>query len=321
MRPAPRGRGSIGPAILFSYLVGGLALRLTIRDAVPGLAAWYYATPPLVLLALATACACWSARLRWWVPALVCALLAWRIGTWCYDGQRVARPQASRPQDVRVLCWNTQRKFISHPAVVRELKAAGADVLALSEAGRPQDAVAVGQQVARSFPGYASSALKGGLVVLVRGLVREARYERLGQGPFAAAKGWGGGLLVDVETRAGKLRLLVFDHASNPLVSRASAFQRLDEWLASLHPPVDCVLGDFNTPSSSVHMHGLETSFQHAFGVAGQGWINSWPWPLPLLDLDHIWVSRRWRVLRCRMGDFQASDHRYVLADLAARHD
>lgn len=313
MRPASRGSESIGPPVLFSYLVGGLVLRLTIRDAVPGLAAWFYATPPLVLLALAVACACWSARLRWWVPTLVCALLAWRIGSWCSDGQRVARPQASQPQELRVLCWNTQRKLASHPAVARELKASGADVLALSEAGRPEDAVAVRQDLARSLPGYACSALKGGLLLLVRGRVGDARYERLGQ--------HGAGLLVDAETRAGKLRLLLFDHDSNPLVSRAPAFQRLDELLASLSPPVDVVLGDFNTPRSSVHLRGLEKHFQHAFGTAGQGWVNTWPWPLPLLDLDHIWVSRRWRVLRCRLGDFQDSDHRYVLADLAASRD
>ncbi len=52
------------------------------------------------------------------------------------------------------------------------------------------------------------------------------------------------------------------------------------------------VLGDFNTPYESVHFKNYKTNFSHAFSEKGHGFRETWQWNLPLLSIDHIWVSR-----------------------------
>jgi endonuclease/exonuclease/phosphatase family metal-dependent hydrolase len=51
------------------------------------------------------------------------------------------------------------------------------------------------------------------------------------------------------------------------------------------------VLGDFNTPGDSVWFVGLRRNYSEVLETAGSGLLATWPFPVPLLGLDHIWVS------------------------------
>lgn len=74
--------------------------------------------------------------------------------------------------------------------------------------------------------------------------------------------------------------------------------------------------GDFNTPRESSHFRQLRKPMTHAFETAGRGLADTWPVPIPVLSLDHIWTTPGLRVVQCRLGGGVA-DHRPVMADLA----
>ena len=72
------------------------------------------------------------------------------------------------------------------------------------------------------------------------------------------------------------------------------------------------ILGDFNVPFESQNLENIKKDFNHAFNEKGNGFRETWFWNIPLLSLDHIWVSKDLEVLKTeKIGTFK-SDHSMV---------
>ena len=104
------------------------------------------------------------------------------------------------------------------------------------------------------------------------------------------------------------------DLDANPFRSRAAAFEALSRSLEGERSGPRLVLGDFNTPWESVHFDAFRATMHHAFDRAGSGLSPTWPLPVPLLELDHVW-GREVRFTSCAHEDLGASDHRAVAFD------
>ncbi len=72
------------------------------------------------------------------------------------------------------------------------------------------------------------------------------------------------------------------------------------------------LLGDFNVPYESKYLEKIKTDFNHAFNKKGNGFRETWFWNIPLLSLDHIWVSKDLKILKTKkIGSFK-SDHSMI---------
>lgn len=69
------------------------------------------------------------------------------------------------------------------------------------------------------------------------------------------------------------------------------------------------ILGDFNTPYESLFFKNFKKNYQHAFTEKGNGFRETWFWNIPLLSLDHIWVSRDLEILKTEKILTTKSDH------------
>lgn len=69
------------------------------------------------------------------------------------------------------------------------------------------------------------------------------------------------------------------------------------------------VLGDFNVPYESQYLNKFKKNFNHAFNEKGSGFRETWFWNIPLLSLDHIWVSKDLKVLKTKKLYSKVSDH------------
>lgn len=76
------------------------------------------------------------------------------------------------------------------------------------------------------------------------------------------------------------------------------------------------IAGDFNAPANDSIYRMLDDRFVDAFEVAGTGWGNTYHRRLPILRLDHIFVSREFKPVRATVVSIPESDHRMVVADL-----
>lgn len=294
LRVAAWGLAAAGAAVV--------AARWLIRDRLPIFSAIYYAAPPLVpsilfLVAGAAALALGRRRTAIAAGAAGFACIAWQLA-----GHLAYRPQSDG--GVRVLSWNAARGVGGWDGIAGVLARENPDLALLGEAGKDDNPV-----LRAALPSHDWRRLGEGLAAAVRGRILEATTHRLGAGSAAAV------LRVEVEGR--RLTVLLADLSADPFYDRSEVFARLDV----LRTGADLVAGDFNTPGDSVHFDGWRKDLAHAFDAAGRGWDATWPWPIPLLAIDHVWCGRRVVPRRCRHVSSPASDHRAVVADVEMRSD
>lgn len=274
------------PAVLVGFVLVAMLVRLTVKDRVPGIAALFYATPPVLLAAGALVVAAGWARQGRRRPAGTALAFAAVLASWYGVTAFSWRPQS--PATRSLVLWNVAGR----PAG-EELLRQQADIICLVEAGRSRDEELAGYE--RCFPGK-------GLGLLARGRIGGVRLESLGTGGRAA--------VVELEG----LTVVIVDIEPSPLMARAEPLERLATLLAELRGPV-IVAGDFNTPRDSALLAPLRARFVHAFEEVGRGLDATWPWPLPVLSIDQIWVNAGVRAAACRHGGGPASDHRWVRLD------
>jgi hypothetical protein len=150
------------------------------------------------------------------------------------------------------------------------------------------------------------------LVVLSRWSVRTQRLVSIHNGVAMA---------VTVDQPSRPIRILVVDGHSTITQLRTPMLHDVAQACrraATAGTSFDLVAGDFNAVARSVGFDALGavaggyTQAAHA----STGWRTTWPVPLPLYDIDHVWV-RHGLILSCDLFANCASDHRGQLVRLA----
>lgn len=72
------------------------------------------------------------------------------------------------------------------------------------------------------------------------------------------------------------------------------------------------LLGDFNVPFESKLLSNIKQDFKHALTEKGNGFRETWFWNIPLLSLDHIWVSKDLKIVKAEKISTFKSDHSIV---------
>lgn len=86
-------------------------------------------------------------------------------------------------------------------------------------------------------------------------------------------------------------------------------------------PPPDVVVGDFNMTRGSAAMRSMLPGMHHAFDEAGAGYAATWPrygyrTPIPLIHVDHMWVSPNTTALRYEIVDPGFGFHQLQVGDV-----
>jgi endonuclease/exonuclease/phosphatase (EEP) superfamily protein YafD len=286
------------------YVVVGVAIRLTIKDAIPFLAAIYYAVPlPAMTLAAVFAGLLWAFLKR---PRI--ALLSFAIGFtcawWTYQHTCFANLDQASSSDRCVVFWNVSSGRLGWARVVETLKSQNPDVIGLVESGGgSSEAMARWRE---DFPDHELSELEGGMLLLSKGRIISDAYGSLGKG--------GRYKQLALETGTGVLHVFIVDIDSDPLMQRREVLEKLAEITSALGDEPTLVMGDFNTPGDSLHFGALRRTFDNAFESHGNGYSPTWPIPVPVLQLDHIWVNRQIVLSQCKAEWTLISDHRPVTA-------
>jgi endonuclease/exonuclease/phosphatase (EEP) superfamily protein YafD len=127
---------------------------------------------------------------------------------------------------------------------------------------------------------------------------------------------------VHLPTAATDLRLWQrsawVDHRNNRVLRQKelSLTQQILEQTTNF-PNVPTIFGgDFNAPASDIVHRQLARDFVDAFAAAGTGWGDTYQRRFPILRIDHIYATRHFTSVRCRVVNTRHSDHRMVVADL-----
>ncbi|MBS2037684.1 endonuclease/exonuclease/phosphatase family protein [bacterium] len=231
--------------------------------------------------------------------------------------------------DLSALSWNIQAG-LSGPDKIGELLAqTRTDLIALQEARVPSaqpgglDPVPTVLQHTRL--NVARGGERGELVIMSRfTMISQRLYNLGGLSQALEARLEVNGKII----RALNVHLMTGDPQGllkgQPLMSRrrvivSAATRRLQanslvQAVESGQEPV-ILMGDFNSPPSSVAYHTLCTQLQDSFSAAGWGWGLTYPASHPLWRIDYIWCKGMTPV-GSQVLDLPASDHRAVQAQI-----
>lgn len=300
-RPALR---HFGPSI-FSVACVLLFIRLTVRDAVPVVAALYYAGQPILLsLLFLLSAGVWSSRSRrkllWKVTGVVLAFCV--IPLWLTDSFR-SSPAVHHPKYYTAMTWNVMNGRLGWRSVFETIRKLDPHIVILVEAHDLLEEA--GNLRTELLPEYRMSAADSGLCVLTKGEIFDDELHRLE----------GGGRLRETTISLYGTRVRVFgvDILSNPLRSRRTPIESLAARMSEVREIPLIVAGDFNTPPDSVHYRNLRHYAMHAFETVGDGYGPTWPSVAPILLLDQFWINAKVAALRCRAEWSISSDHRPVV--------
>jgi vancomycin resistance protein VanJ len=293
------------PEILIGLSCLALIGRLTIRDLIPGLSTIYYATPlPVLSVGLGAAGLVSLAvrRPRWAAGSAAGAVIL--LAVFLTSSHRSLA--ASKGGEIRGVLWNVSHGEKGWDRIASGLASRSPDLIAVVEGGTRVDE---GREAVfrRAMPDGDARWFKRGMGLAVRD-GRILDWTEHGLAEFGRA------VFIRVELRGRPLEVVLVDLDANPFLSRGAAFAALTRALEQGRSGPRLVVGDFNTPWESVHFDPFRATMQHAFDRAGSGLSPTWPLPVPVLELDHVW-GRDVRFTSCVHEDLGASDHRAVAFD------
>jgi hypothetical protein len=280
---------------------------LTVVDRIVGLSTLFYATPWSVLGGLAAIVVILErkrgrrrAALYWVAPALICGVV-WVASAW------YGRANAVPPDAARVIVWNIAHGKHGFRQAVVALAEMKPDIAIVIE-GDPADQDIRGT-FQQAFPDHQVSLLGGGIVLVSRWPSGESSPYQVGDAETECRV-----REIDIQTPSGTWTVFGIDLGSNPLYDRGPAFRELARLIErrSDHPVI--IAGDFNTPLDSVHYEEFrDLGLREAFQTAGDGYLPTWPLPLPVLSLDQLWMNEHLTPIRCERLWRIRSDHAAVV--------
>ncbi|NNC50402.1 MAG: endonuclease/exonuclease/phosphatase family protein, partial [Flaviramulus sp.] len=110
-----------------------------------------------------------------------------------------------------------------------------------------------------------------------------------------------------INFKTAGINFYAVDVTGSPDVPREWELRYVNETIKITHNTI--VLGDFNVPYESKYLKQFKENFNHAFNEKGNGFRETWFYNLPILSLDHIWVSKDLEVLKTNKLYSKVSDH------------
>ncbi|MGK0184928.1 MAG: endonuclease/exonuclease/phosphatase (EEP) superfamily protein YafD [Verrucomicrobiales bacterium] len=295
------------PWILFLALF----IRLTVRDS------WFITAPIFYAFALPLQATGWAILSGIMLKgkrvgfAIAYISLALTIGIyWFQSSYRIRDLPTSAESDLTVLFWNTAYADHPNPTLIDLVNEHQPDIVAMVEAGglTRQNVVTYESEL----PRYRVVRKLGmAMGCFIRGDFAITDQQRLpNRSGFARIK---------VPLSSGAVDLLIVDIGPNAFYPRGNRIARiLQEATGTGRTTI--VAGDFNTPWDSAFFDPWRRQLIHADDHAGTRFRETWRSGLPILAIDHVWVTPDLRPLSTqKIYAPGTSDHACLIVKIARK--
>lgn len=297
-----------------------------VRLAEPAGAAWMrleaftaYALPLYAVALLVSVVALVRGRRPAWAAVAAVAVVGLGLHGWWFAPLVTGDnpPPAARAEPLRVMTANLFADEADGVETVAVVEDENVDVLVLQEITAATLAEMDRAGLAELLPHRVGRAGEGGEGTMVLARVELGRADPLD----TVWDGW--------QVEVGELTLIAV-HVVGP--EDHDGWVRDHEVLldAAVASDADLVVGDLNSTPDHAPMRRLaDAGFRSATELANEGWQPTWPaygahsllgLPLPhVVPIDHVLVGDRLAALSTHTVDLPGSDHRGLVAEVAAR--
>lgn len=285
---------------------------------------WFWLIPGLLLLAVG-----FHRAHRRWVAAALCLWLFY-LTALAEEPKSLIRSLAPAPSEretaqrrgagIRVVSLNCAG---GSPEAAMQVAAYNPDIVLLQESPSREETERIGR---RLFGEEAAVLWGSDASILARGSLQPRELPRTLQSYCAQARIR---LPDGFQAEVFSLRLPPFPLRTdlwNPDAWRVLTRDRRQRRLllqaiasraAAIPDAVPVILGgDFNAPQGDAVFQTLRPRLRDSFLEAGRGWGNTITADYPVLRIDQVWISDRFRPVRVAARRVPHSDHRLVLCDL-----
>lgn len=273
-----------------------LFVHFFLKDHFHFFAAVFYAAPlPILGLAGSAVTLFYFLRPRkLFLPLLLATLAIWSYWVYsCYGSS----PGPIPPDAETVIFWNAgDGPQIPREIISENIRNHQPDIIALVETmnAQPEDV----DYLTELFPDYEFKILEGFMMIGVKGKVIEVEYV---QEKFSHEINF-----IQLELPSGPIQLALTDTWQKPTMDKQALLAKILDLLQSRG--AELVVGDFNTPYESVHFKTFGQDYQ-SFHDVSVGFTATWPFGVPLLEIDQIFVNRQFKPLSLEKFYYMVSDH------------
>ncbi|MDN3664801.1 endonuclease/exonuclease/phosphatase family protein [Algibacter miyuki] len=264
-----------------------LLLHFVIKDCTFRFAIWFYMLPLPVIILIILAASVFLGKKRKY-NLIVAGLLT---VFWFFTSFSISFTEPVEPTDIEVVFWNASRDDGLQEAFIEN--GGIPDVMVLSESKNNNF-----EKLKAKYPDYYFYSNKELVVLFSKQPIHIVKEEvsRFGS------------TIITFNTYG--VNFYSVDMQGSLDVPKAWEFKFESSIIKNTQNTV--VLGDFNAPYESIFLKGFKKNYTHFFDKKGNGFRETWPWSLPLLSIDHIWVSKDLRIVNSEKIHSKNSDHSMI---------
>lgn len=202
------------------------------------------------------------------------------------------------PRDATsVIFWNAANRATIHLDILSQnIRHIAPDIIALAETenASSQDI----QQLSKAFPAYEFRILEGDMLIGIKGTIEKITYIIEEQNYDIN--------FVEAQLKSGPILIAFTDTFQDPGMDKRKTLETVLQLVSERNS--DLIVGDFNTPYESVHFRNYELDYT-SFHNYGQGFSATWPFGIPLLEIDQIYVLKPIAPILLQKIYYDVSDH------------
>lgn len=274
----------VGNSIIILAL---LILHFVIKDSKVEFEYWFYLFPlPIIIVVILVSSAFLGKRRKY--NLILAGLL---LCVWFFRSFRFSFSEDVIESDVEVVFWNCARDNSFKTAFLENEGIP--DIMVLSES----EAISL-DEIKKKYPKYYFYKSNFQIDIFSKTPIN---IEKEQKSKFKSAV---------IKFNSAGINFYVVDMIANLQVSKTSEFNFERQLVKNTENTI--VLGDFNVPYESRFLDDLKNNYNHYFSKKGNGFRETWPWNVPLLSIDHIWVSKDLKIINSEKINTRNSDHSII---------
>jgi len=285
--------------VLYAFL---LSIHFIFKDYLFPISIIFYATPLILIIGyglFTTLLYHKNKTIRYILLTISCLLiLLWFKNYFLFN-----KNQAELEQHQAILFWNVaKKKELQTNIIINEVKSSSANIISLVETRflKPLEI----SELKNKLPKYTFLKLKNEMCIGVKGKI-DSVYNR-----YIEDKYMFNYVIANIESK--RTKILIADVSASPFFNKKESLKAILDF--SIANEIDIIVGDFNTPYESIHFKDYHKAYNSLHDY-GNGFTATWPFGIPLLELDQIWLNKKYKPEQLKKEQYSKSDHKLLIAN------
>ena len=277
-----------------------LLIHFVIKDNFFPLSIVFYVFPLLILIGIAAFLALLFFRIKKYRTVLLIVFISLSVN-WIQNYYFSTEINTSESTS-KIFYWNIAKKNrLPIGNILKHVQRHQPDILAFVEATRATLSNLDSLKV--ELPNYNFIKLKGAMLVASKKKMRFLDF-KVKTDAYKVN-------LLEIKTNTSSFKFIVTDLTAYLHVDKKELLNFVLNY--AIENDVDGIIGDFNTPFESVHFNDFNTNY-NSFHSYNDGFTTTWPLALPLFEIDHIWLSKKYKPIKLYKAYNDDSDHALLIS-------